>query len=103
MIDRRELITVCRQIGGMMEAGIDILRITRVLRAQTENSRLLALYDTLDHDLRMGESVAEAMAHAEDVFTPFDVSLVRQGEARNDLAGAFLKLADYIQKEITAS
>jgi len=99
MVERHELITTCRQIGAMMEAGVDILRITRVLRAQTENPRLLSLYDALDHDLRMGESIADAMDHAPDVFSPFAVSMVRQGEDQNNLAGAFGKLADFLQKD----
>jgi hypothetical protein len=103
MVERRELITICRQIGGMMDAGVDILRITRVLRAQTTNPRLLELYDQLDHDLRMGESIADAMEHAPDVFSPFAVSLVRQGETRNNLSAAFLKLAEYEQVDEDAT
>jgi hypothetical protein len=99
MVERSELIIVCRQIGGMMQAGVDILRITRVLRAQTENPRLLQLYDALDHDLTMGFSLVDAMERAPDVFSPFIISLVQQGEERNDLAGAFLSAADYLQKE----
>ncbi len=99
MVERSELITVCRQIGGMMEAGVDILRVTRVLRAQTENPRLLELYDALDHDLKMGRSLADAVERAPDVFSPFAVSLVQQGEEANDLAGAFLKFADFLQQE----
>ena len=99
MVDRNELITICRQIGDMMEAGVDILRITRVLRAQTENTRLLQLYDALDHDMTMGHGLADAMSHATDVFSPFMVLMVQQGEARNDLAGAFFKIADYLQKD----
>jgi hypothetical protein len=99
MVERSELITVCRQIGGMMEAGVDILRVTRVLRAQTENPRLLELYDALDHDLKMGRSLADAIERAPDVFSPFAVSLVQQGEDANDLAGAFLKFADFLQQE----
>lgn len=103
MVERSELITVCRQIGGMMEAGVDILRVTRVLRAQTENPRLLELYDALDHDLKMGRSLADAVERAPDVFSPFAVSLVQQGEEANDLAGAFLKFADFLQQEEASS
>ena len=99
MIEQRELISICRQIGSMMEAGVDILRITRVLRAQTENPRVLKVYDSFDHDLRMGQSLADAMVDAPEMFSPFAVSLVRQGEARNDIAGAFFKIADFLQKE----
>lgn len=82
-----------------MEAGVDILRITRVLRAQTEDDALLRAFDKLDHDLRMGNGLSEAMEGVPEVFSPFAVSLVRQGEARNDIAGAWLKLADFLQKE----
>lgn len=99
MPERNELITVCRHIGGMMEAGVDILRITRVLRAQTETPRLLQLYDALDRDMTMGRSLAEAMSRAPDVFSPFVVQMIQQGEARNDLAGAFLKVADFLKQE----
>jgi hypothetical protein len=99
MIEQRELISICRQIGSMMEAGVDILRATRVLRAQTDNPRLLNAYDLLDHNLRMGRSLAEAMEQVPDLFSPFAVSLVRQGEARNDIAGAFYRIADFLQKE----
>ncbi|HEX8551683.1 MAG TPA: type II secretion system F family protein [Abditibacteriaceae bacterium] len=99
MIERGELLTVCRQIGSMMEAGVDILRITRVLRAQTENPHLLQAYDALDHDLTMGFGLADAMARAPEVWSPFAVSLVQQGEARNDLAGAFNQIADFMARE----
>lgn len=100
MITPRELISVCRQIGGMMEAGVDILRITRVLRSQTDNARLLDLYDTIDHELTMGRGLADVLARASDVFSPFAISLVRQGEERNNLAVAFLRLADFLEKEV---
>ena len=106
MVDRREIITMCRQIGNMMEAGVDILRITQVLRAQTDNERLLQIYHQFDHDLRMGASIAEAMTRASDVFSPFMVSLVRQAEQRSDLesvsshvAAAFLKIAEFLQQD----
>ena len=88
-----------------MEAGVDITRIIRVLSAQTENPRLLSLYDELDHDLRMGKSLGDAMERAPDVFSPFAISLVRNSEdpynTKNaqDLASTFHRIADFLQKE----
>lgn len=99
MVERRELITICRQIGTMMEVGVDFLRITRALRDQTDNPRLLELYEQLDHDMKMGESLADALSHAPDVFSPFAVSLIRQGEARGDIEGAWTRLADFLKQE----
>jgi hypothetical protein len=99
MVERRELITICRQIGTMMEVGVDFLRITRALREQTENPRLLELYDQIEHDMKMGENMADAISKAPDVFSPFAVSLVRQGEARGDIEGAWHRLADFLKQE----
>jgi len=99
MIASRDIIAVTRQLGSMMEAGVDILRAIRVLRAQTEDAEWLALYDRLVHDLRLGSGLADAMSRAPEVFSPFAISLLRQGEARGDLAGSFYRIADYLQKE----
>jgi len=99
MIERREFISICRQIGTMMEVGVDFLRITSALREQTDNARLLALYEQLDDDLRAGDSLSDAMSHAPDVFSPFAVSLVRQGEARGDIEGAWARIADFYKIE----
>ncbi|MEO6909178.1 MAG: type II secretion system F family protein [Abditibacteriaceae bacterium] len=99
MIESRELISVTRQLGSMTEAGVDILRAIKVLRAQTKNVELVALYDRLAHELRLGCGLADAMSHAPEGFSEFAVSLVRQGEASGDLANAFYRIAEYLQKE----
>lgn len=99
MIESRELISATRQLGSMTEAGVDILRAIRVLRAQTQNVELVALYDRLAHELRLGSGLPEAMSRAPEAFSAFAVSLVRQGEARGDLATSFYRIADYLQKE----
>ncbi|BCM92490.1 hypothetical protein IAD21_04370 [Abditibacteriota bacterium] len=99
MIERREFISICRQIGAMMEVGVDFLRITDALRSQTDNPRLLQLYEQLDDDLRAGDSLSDAMSHAPDIFSPFAVSIVRQGESRGDIEGAWGRVADFYKTE----
>ncbi len=99
MIERREFISICRQIGAMMEVGVDFLRITDALRSQTDNPRLLQLYEQLDEDLRAGDSLSDAMSHAPDIFSPFAVSIVRQGETRGDIEGAWGRVADFYKTE----
>ena len=82
-----------------MDVGVDFLRITQALRAQTDNPRLLELYDQLDFDLKEGDSLSEAMSHAPDVFSAFAVSLIQQGEARGNIEGAWARIADFFQQE----
>lgn len=99
MIESRELISATRQLGSMTEAGVDILRAIKVLRAQTQNAELVNLYDRLAQELRLGSGLADAMSHAPQAFSAFAVSIIRQGEARGDLATSFYRIADYLQKE----
>ena len=82
-----------------LEVGVDFLRITRALRDQTDNPRLLELYDQLDHDMKMGDGLADALSHSPDVFSAFAVSLIRQGEARGDIEGAWHRLADFLKQQ----
>jgi hypothetical protein len=93
------LANVCRQIGGMMEAGVDILRVTRVLRSQTQDEDILRLCDRVDFDLKMGRAISYALANEPEMFSPFAVSLIRQGEERNTLPQAFSRLADFLDRE----
>lgn len=99
MIERRELITICRQIGTMSEVGVDILKVLRVLREQTENPRLLELYSIIESEMRMGGNLSDAVEKVPDIFSPFSVSILRQGEARGDIEGAWHRLADYFKQE----
>jgi hypothetical protein len=47
----------------------------------------------------LGSGLADAMSHAPQAFSAFAVSIIRQGEARGDLATSFYRIADYLQKE----
>ena len=82
-----------------MEVGVDFLRITRVLREQTDNPRLLSLYDDLEFQMREGKTLPEAMESAPDVFSPFAISIIERGEVRGDLQGAWHRLADHLKIE----
>ena len=70
-----------------MEAGVDFLRITRVLRAQTQNPRLLEIFEQLDRDMKMGEPLSDALARAPDLFSPFAISLIRSGRRAQRFSG----------------
>jgi hypothetical protein len=93
------LAETCRQVSGMMEAGVDILRITRVVRSQTEDNDILRLCERIDYDLKRGRAISDALADEPDLFSPFAVTLVRQGEERSNLAQAFARVAQAFDHE----
>ncbi len=102
--ERAELLArlsaACRQIGAMMEAGMDILSITRVLRLQnTSDENILRLCERIDYDLKMGRSLPDAFAGEPSLFSPFIVTLIRQGEERNTLSQAFARASSALDIE----
>lgn len=93
------LSSACRQAGAMMEAGVDILSITRILRAQTEDEDILRLCDRIDFDLKQGRALAEALSGEPELFSPFMVTLIRQGEERATLPQAFARVSSALDAE----
>ena len=93
------LSSACRQAGAMLESGVDILSVTRILRAQTEDEDILRLCARIDYDLKQGRALAQALADEPNLFSPFMVTLIRQGEERNTLPQAFARVSAALDAE----
>lgn len=93
------LSSACRQAGAMVESGVDILSVTKILRAQSEDEDILRLCDRIDFDLKQGRALAQALADEPDLFSPFMVTLLRQGEERNTLPQAFARVSSALDAE----
>src|SRR6476620_10084741 len=94
-----ELATFCRQIGAMLAAGVDLLRAIQVAAEQTPGLRLKAVAQQLRGDLEDGRLMAAALSRFPDIFSPFFVSMVRQGEREGVLSQVMTSMADYLDRE----
>jgi Type II secretion system (T2SS), protein F/ClpX C4-type zinc finger len=94
-----ELATFCRQIGVMLTAGVDLLRALHVAAEQTPSQRLKAVAQQVRDDLEDGRLMAAALMRYPDLFSPFFISLVRQGEREGVLAQVMTSMADYLDRE----
>lgn len=83
----------------MLESGVDILSVTKILRAQTEDEDILRLCARIDYDLKQGRALAQALADEPNLFSPFMVTLIRQGEERNTLPQAFARVSSALDAE----
>lgn len=99
-IERNELILITRQFGGMLDAGIDILRILDVLREQFSNLKAKEIFASIEKDMRLGRLLSTALGRYPEVFSPFYISLIRQGELEGDLAVAFNKVAEHLARPL---
>lgn len=94
-----ELATFCRQLGVMLSAGVDLLRAIQVAADQTPSQRLKAVAQHLRDDLEDGRLLVTAIMRYPDLFSPFFVSMVRQGEREGVLAQVMTSMADYLDRE----
>jgi len=98
-VERHELAIFCRQFGGMLNAGIDLLRILQVLNQQTRNPKLREVLASVEKDVSLGRFLSTALGRFPEVFSPFFLSMVRQGEQEDVLDVALVKLAEHLEHE----
>lgn len=96
-VSNAELAVFCRQFASLMHAKVNILDIFRALKEQTDNPYLRQIVDTVREDVEMGRSLAAALSRYPDVFSPFFISMVRQGEQEGELDVILSDLANHYE------
>jgi hypothetical protein len=89
----------CRQVGTMLLAGVDVLRALKVAGEQTDNARLRSVSQRIGRDMAAGRVMAWSLSRFPDLFSPFFVHMVRQGEAEGVLGEVLTTMADYLERE----
>ncbi len=92
-------ITLIKNLGVMIKAGLPLSRGLRVLANQTPNPRLQTIVGDLGTLVENGTSLADAMDRHPKVFPPVFVSMVRVGEASGQLEQNLKYLAEQMQRD----
>jgi len=95
-----ELAAMCRQFASLIHAEINILDIFDTLREQSDNAFLQEVIDSVREDVEMGRTLATAFSRYPQTFSPFFVSMLRQGELEGELDRAFDLLADHYESRM---
>jgi hypothetical protein len=98
-ITSNELAVFCRQVGTMLLAGVDLLRALRVASEQSDSLRLHSVAQRIVRDLEAGRVMAWSLSRFPDLFSPFFVHMVRQGEAEGVLGEVLTTMAEYLERE----
>lgn len=93
-----ELAKFTRQLGAMLDTGVDVLRALRVSGQLTGNPRLLEATREVGERLEDGREFHRAITACPDLFDAFYVEMARQGERDSQLGKALLSLADYLER-----
>ena len=101
-VTNAELALFCRQFASLMHARVNILDIFDALREQTDNPFLKEVIQSVRHDVEMGRSLATAFSRYPTVFSPFFISMIRQGELEGELDRILDDLADHYESRLTS-
>lgn len=90
-----ELAVFCRQFASLLHAKINILDIFEALKEQSSDPLLREVIDSVRQDVENGRNIATAFSRYPQVFSPFFISMVRQGELEGELDRVFAELANH--------
>jgi type IV pilus assembly protein PilC len=97
------LVTFSRQFALLHESGADIVSTLDLLMRHTRNRLLKKVLGEIITDLNKGSPLSQAMSQHPNVFPKIYVQSIRVGEQSGNLENVLRQMADYLDREATAS
>lgn len=98
-VKARSLAIFAKQMAGLINAGLPLMRTLAILIDQSDDKRLQPALVAVHADVEGGSSLSGAMARHPDVFPPLLLSIVRVGETGGFLGAALDSIAENYRKE----
>ena len=99
-VSNSEMAQFCRQFSSLMHAQVNILDILEALREQTSSALMREVLDSVREDVEMGRTLATAFSRYPQAFSPFFISMVRQGELEGELDRILADLATHFETRL---
>lgn len=97
-VSDRDISIFCRQLGTMVNAGLNLVEALNILAEQLPNKTLSKASLEVARMVSEGSSLSSAMAKFPKAFPEFVVNMVAVGEETGNLDTALLRSADYYEK-----
>lgn len=101
-IGQRELAFLCRQLGTLIQSGINISMALELLAEECEHIFLKTKLMNIYRHIQEGENLAEAIRR-QQAFPALLIAMVENGEASGKLEEVFIQLADYFEGQMEVS
>ena len=99
-ISNAEMAAMCRQFANLMAAQVNVLEIFEALRESTESAFLREIIYSVQESVEMGRSLATAFSRYPQAFSPFFISMLRQGELEGELDRVLDELAEHYESRM---
>ena len=98
-VSSKDVLAMTTQLSTALQAGLPLLSGLELLRKQQHKIATKELLGDLVDAVSAGQSLSEAMAKHERVFSPLYLSMIRVGETGGILEQTSVQLADMLTRE----
>lgn len=95
----RDLSLFCRQIQGIINAGVSIIEALQIVGEQTENKALRRAINETRISVEKGNGLAVSMRSQSKIFPSILINMIEAGEASGSLEIAFDRMASHFEKD----
>ncbi|MDO5521443.1 MAG: type II secretion system F family protein [bacterium] len=95
----RDYSLFCRQILGIIAAGVNIIDALDIVAEQTENKHLRKAIKETQYGVEKGDGLAVSMRTQQEIFPAILINMVEAGESSGNLEIAFDRMASHFEKE----
>lgn len=95
----RDVTVFTRQLASLTKSGVPILRALATISDQTTQAAMRRVIDDLEHSIREGHMLSEALGRHPRVFSELYVNMVRSGEWGGVLDTILFRLAEAREQE----
>lgn len=99
-ITSKDIYIFLRQLANLNIAGLPIVKSLANISAQSHHPRLRLIVLDLKEKLKKGSTFSEALAFYPDVFTSFEINMIKSAETTGTLSEAIAKIADLKERDI---
>jgi type IV pilus assembly protein PilC len=97
-IKTQEKITLAKNLGSMIKAGLSVTRALGVMEKQARRKPLRRLFKELSDDVNKGQTLSDSLKKHPRVFSSLFVSMIRAGEESGNLAETLIMTSSQMEK-----
>ncbi len=97
-VSTNEKILFGKNLSSMLEAGLPLSRAIEVIARQSRNKKFKYVMNSLNNNIKAGDSLSVALGKFPNVFPKLFVSMVKAGEESGDLVGALGVVSSQMEK-----
>ncbi len=94
-----DIVDLTRQLAIMLNAGLTLIDAFDILKKQIGKGPVLSVLESIDKEIKSGESFSKALKRYPHLFSNIYIALVQAGEASGKVNEVLMKLAENLEKE----